>query len=160
VIAEFNCNSFTNDCIGFLTGGSIPSHISGMSPSNLIQVASSDTLQICPRIFSRHRWELLCDLRSMPCPDVPQLAQHLLHRRFPKVHKPPLLLTHSSLLPSSSPWLHKHRPALLRLLDLQFIIPSQARSMSQRTLPVSMPFSKATKLLLGSSQVRHAPLVE
>jgi hypothetical protein len=28
-LLDFNCNSFTNDCIGFLTGGSIPSHIKG-----------------------------------------------------------------------------------------------------------------------------------
>jgi hypothetical protein len=27
---DFNCNSFTNDCIGFLTGGSIPSWIKGL----------------------------------------------------------------------------------------------------------------------------------
>jgi hypothetical protein len=26
---DFNCNSFTNDCIGFLTGGSIPDYIKG-----------------------------------------------------------------------------------------------------------------------------------
>ncbi|KAF9005982.1 thioredoxin family protein [Cyathus striatus] len=26
-LLEFNCNSFTNDCVGFLTGGSIPSFI-------------------------------------------------------------------------------------------------------------------------------------
>ena len=26
---DFNCNSFTNDCVGFLTGGSIPSWIKG-----------------------------------------------------------------------------------------------------------------------------------
>jgi hypothetical protein len=28
-LLEFNCNSFTNDCIGFLTGGSIPDFIKG-----------------------------------------------------------------------------------------------------------------------------------
>ena len=28
---DFNCNSFTNDCIGFLTGGTIPSFIKGTS---------------------------------------------------------------------------------------------------------------------------------
>lgn len=26
---DFNCNSFTNDCIGLLTGGSIPNWIKG-----------------------------------------------------------------------------------------------------------------------------------
>jgi desumoylating isopeptidase 1 len=30
---EFNCNSFTSDCVGFLTGGSIPSWIKGTSSS-------------------------------------------------------------------------------------------------------------------------------
>jgi desumoylating isopeptidase 1 len=29
-LLEFNCNSFTNDCAGFLTGGSIPSYIKGL----------------------------------------------------------------------------------------------------------------------------------
>ncbi|KAI9462222.1 PPPDE putative peptidase domain-containing protein [Boletus coccyginus] len=28
-LLDFNCNSFTNDCIGFLTGGSIPPYIKG-----------------------------------------------------------------------------------------------------------------------------------
>jgi len=28
-LLEFNCNSFTNDCAGFLTSGSIPSYIRG-----------------------------------------------------------------------------------------------------------------------------------
>ncbi|KAG9315613.1 Choline/Carnitine o-acyltransferase-domain-containing protein [Chiua virens] len=32
-VCHFNCNSFTNDCIGFLTGGSIPSYITCKSPS-------------------------------------------------------------------------------------------------------------------------------
>ncbi|KAI0685795.1 PPPDE putative peptidase domain-containing protein [Cerioporus squamosus] len=35
VVAEFNCNSFTNDCIGFLTGGSIPSWIKDL-PSDFL----------------------------------------------------------------------------------------------------------------------------
>ncbi|RPD62239.1 DUF862-domain-containing protein [Lentinus tigrinus ALCF2SS1-7] len=34
-LLEFNCNSFTNDCIGFLTGGSIPSWISDL-PSDFL----------------------------------------------------------------------------------------------------------------------------
>jgi thiol-disulfide isomerase/thioredoxin len=29
---DFNCNSFTSDCVGFLTGGSIPSWIKGTFP--------------------------------------------------------------------------------------------------------------------------------
>ncbi|KAH0832170.1 hypothetical protein J3R83DRAFT_13083 [Lanmaoa asiatica] len=32
---DFNCNSFTNDCIGFLTGGSIPSYITSL-PSDFL----------------------------------------------------------------------------------------------------------------------------
>src|ERR1700677_2784941 len=32
---DFNCNSFTSDCVGFLTGGSIPSWIKGASPTSL-----------------------------------------------------------------------------------------------------------------------------
>lgn len=28
-LLDFNCNSFTNDCVGFLTGGSIPDYIKG-----------------------------------------------------------------------------------------------------------------------------------
>lgn len=29
-LQDFNCNSFTNDCVGFLTGGSIPDFIKGI----------------------------------------------------------------------------------------------------------------------------------
>jgi hypothetical protein len=32
---DFNCNSFTSDCVGFLTGGSIPSWIKGASRMSL-----------------------------------------------------------------------------------------------------------------------------
>ncbi|KAI0300183.1 PUL domain-containing protein [Russula brevipes] len=35
VLVHFNCNSFTNDCIGFLTGGSIPSWIKDL-PSDFL----------------------------------------------------------------------------------------------------------------------------
>lgn len=28
-LLEFNCNTFTNECVGFLTGGSIPDYIKG-----------------------------------------------------------------------------------------------------------------------------------
>ncbi|CCM04945.1 uncharacterized protein FIBRA_07142 [Fibroporia radiculosa] len=35
VFAEFNCNSFTNDCVGFLTGGSIPAWIKDL-PSDFL----------------------------------------------------------------------------------------------------------------------------
>lgn len=28
-LLDFNCNGFTNDCVGFLTGGSIPSFVKG-----------------------------------------------------------------------------------------------------------------------------------
>lgn len=35
VYTDFNCNSFTNDCVGFLTGQSIPAWIKGtlLAPS-------------------------------------------------------------------------------------------------------------------------------
>jgi desumoylating isopeptidase 1 len=46
-LLEFNCNSFTNDCIGFLTGGSIPSFIKGMlSPPLLLYPVLTSRLQI------------------------------------------------------------------------------------------------------------------
>jgi len=32
IYLEFNCNSFTNDVVGFLTGGTIPDHIKGKYP--------------------------------------------------------------------------------------------------------------------------------
>ena len=35
---DFNCNSFTNDCVGFLTGGTIPSFIKGASLDNDISL--------------------------------------------------------------------------------------------------------------------------
>ncbi|TBU44488.1 PPPDE putative peptidase domain-containing protein [Dichomitus squalens] len=35
LLADFNCNSFTNDCVGFLTGGSIPSWIKDL-PSDFL----------------------------------------------------------------------------------------------------------------------------
>ncbi|KAG8214729.1 putative thioredoxin family protein [Butyriboletus roseoflavus] len=34
-LLDFNCNSFTNDCMGFLTGGSLPSYITSM-PSDFL----------------------------------------------------------------------------------------------------------------------------
>ncbi|KAJ8474075.1 hypothetical protein ONZ51_g7460 [Trametes cubensis] len=34
-LLDFNCNSFTNDCVGFLTGGSIPSWIKDL-PSDFL----------------------------------------------------------------------------------------------------------------------------
>ena len=36
MLSDFNCNSFTDDCIGFLTGGSIPSFIKGWRLWSLI----------------------------------------------------------------------------------------------------------------------------
>ena len=38
-LKDFNCNSFTNDCVGFLTGGSIPDYIKGISVTLCIPLA-------------------------------------------------------------------------------------------------------------------------
>lgn len=39
MITDFNCNSFTNDCAGFLTAGSIPSYIKGVYPCAISHIA-------------------------------------------------------------------------------------------------------------------------
>ena len=46
---DFNCNSFTNDCVGFLTGGTIPSFIKGASLDSDIMIIVLD------RFFSLYR---------------------------------------------------------------------------------------------------------
>lgn len=43
-LLDFNCNSFTNDCIGFLTGGSIPEFIKGAYNTSSPQVPHSQVL--------------------------------------------------------------------------------------------------------------------
>ncbi|TCD70510.1 hypothetical protein EIP91_002855 [Steccherinum ochraceum] len=51
-LLDFNCNSFTNDCVGFLTGGSIPSWISDL-PSDFLSTPFGAALR--PTIDSMYR---------------------------------------------------------------------------------------------------------
>ncbi|THH11667.1 hypothetical protein EW145_g508 [Phellinidium pouzarii] len=51
-LLDFNCNSFTNDCIGFLTGGSIPSWIKDL-PSDFLSTPFGAALR--PTIDSMYR---------------------------------------------------------------------------------------------------------
>ncbi|KAH8104592.1 DUF862-domain-containing protein [Cristinia sonorae] len=51
-LLEFNCNSFTNDCVGFLTGGSIPSWISDL-PSDFLSTPFGAALR--PTIDNMYR---------------------------------------------------------------------------------------------------------
>ncbi|KAG6372894.1 putative thioredoxin family protein [Boletus reticuloceps] len=41
---QFNCNSFTNDCMGFLTGGSIPPYVTSL-PSDFLSTSFGQALQ-------------------------------------------------------------------------------------------------------------------
>lgn len=69
---EFNCNSFTDDCVGFLTGRSIPSYIKGWSLvwsyGNLLT-----TIQTSRPTFYPHHLVQHYALRSMPCTDALKL---------------------------------------------------------------------------------------
>ncbi|TFY64170.1 hypothetical protein EVG20_g6040 [Dentipellis fragilis] len=51
-LLDFNCNSFTNDCVGFLTGGSIPSWIKDL-PSDFLSTPFGASLR--PTIDSMYR---------------------------------------------------------------------------------------------------------
>ncbi|KAA1479311.1 DUF862-domain-containing protein [Dentipellis sp. KUC8613] len=51
-LLDFNCNSFTNDCVGFLTGGSIPSWIRDL-PSDFLSTPFGASLR--PTIDSMYR---------------------------------------------------------------------------------------------------------
>ncbi|EIN12585.1 thioredoxin family protein [Punctularia strigosozonata HHB-11173 SS5] len=51
-LLEFNCNSFTNDCVGFLTGGSIPSWIKDL-PADFLSTPFGAALR--PTIDSMFR---------------------------------------------------------------------------------------------------------
>ena len=114
---DFNCNSFTNDCVGFLTGQSIPAWIKGRIWHSQHCSYCPDThssCQIFPLISCLHRLELLCVPPSMPCsvalprgPPTPQFNQVLkqppqlqLRHRIPPSHRrcsKQLLLKHSLL---------------------------------------------------------------
>ncbi|KIM24661.1 hypothetical protein M408DRAFT_17525 [Serendipita vermifera MAFF 305830] len=51
-LLEFNCNSFTNDCAGFLTGGSIPSYIKDL-PTDFLNTPFGASLR--PTIDNMYR---------------------------------------------------------------------------------------------------------
>ncbi|EAU88372.1 thioredoxin family protein [Coprinopsis cinerea okayama7 len=51
-LLEFNCNSFTNDCIGFLTGGTIPSYIKDL-PTDFLSTPFGASLR--PTIDAMYR---------------------------------------------------------------------------------------------------------
>ncbi|KAI0056556.1 DUF862-domain-containing protein [Artomyces pyxidatus] len=51
-LLDFNCNSFTNDCVGFLTGGSIPSWIKDL-PSDFLSTPFGAALR--PTIDAMYR---------------------------------------------------------------------------------------------------------
>ncbi|KIY45654.1 DUF862-domain-containing protein [Fistulina hepatica ATCC 64428] len=51
-LLEFNCNSFTNDCVGFLTGGSIPDYIKDL-PSDFLSTPFGASLR--PTIDAMYR---------------------------------------------------------------------------------------------------------
>ncbi|KAG9005426.1 hypothetical protein FRB94_010905 [Tulasnella sp. JGI-2019a] len=62
-LLEFNCNSFTNDCVGFLTGGSIPPYIKDL-PTDFLSTPFGQ--QMRPMIDNMYR-------RTLPGPS-PQTA--------------------------------------------------------------------------------------
>lgn len=66
---DFNCNSFTNDCLGFLNGGSIPPYIKCEYPPNpsSFNDGRQRVLQRCPVTFSRRPLGKLSDPASTPC---------------------------------------------------------------------------------------------
>ncbi|KAH6911566.1 thioredoxin family protein [Coprinopsis sp. MPI-PUGE-AT-0042] len=51
-LLEFNCNSFTSDCVGFLTGGSIPSYIKDL-PTDFLSTPFGQSLR--PTIDAMYR---------------------------------------------------------------------------------------------------------
>ena len=63
-LIEFNCNHFTADVVGFLTGGTIPAWISGESLH--YGVSGAEEQDYLPSSFP-HLLDRLCDLRLTPC---------------------------------------------------------------------------------------------
>jgi len=59
-LIEFNCNHFTADVVGFLTGGTIPAWISGESSRYRLDGADKQGYLLSSY---RHRSDRLCDLR-------------------------------------------------------------------------------------------------
>ncbi|KAI0260205.1 PPPDE putative peptidase domain-containing protein [Gloeopeniophorella convolvens] len=69
-LLDFNCNSFTNDCIGFLTGGSIPAFIKDL-PSDFLSTPFGIALR--PHIDAMYRRPT----GAVPVPAAPQPSADL-----------------------------------------------------------------------------------
>ncbi|KAF8221391.1 DUF862-domain-containing protein [Tricholoma matsutake] len=65
-LLDFNCNSFTNDCVGFLTGGSIPNYIKDL-PTDFLSTPFGAALR--PTIDAMYRRPS----PGMPTPALPSL---------------------------------------------------------------------------------------
>ncbi|KAG1743313.1 PPPDE putative peptidase domain-containing protein [Suillus paluster] len=65
-LLEFNCNSFTNDCLGFLTGGSLPSYIKDL-PSDFLSTPFGAALR--PTIDAMFRGRASTGVLTPP-PDI------------------------------------------------------------------------------------------
>lgn len=110
---DFNCNSFTNDCIGFLTGGSIPPFIKGKGSHYLPvhKYVYSLSLQICLPIFFPHLWAQRSDPLLTACSDglvlVTVLLVPLPNHPLPKLtrlpHPAPLPQANHTYLPLRRP---------------------------------------------------------
>ncbi|EIM85886.1 DUF862-domain-containing protein [Stereum hirsutum FP-91666 SS1] len=70
-LLDFNCNSFTNDCIGFLTGQSIPSWIKDL-PADFLSTPFGASLR--PTIDAMFR-RPTGDAPAAPSPVTPQVPQ-------------------------------------------------------------------------------------
>lgn len=65
-LLDFNCNSFTNDCLGFLTGGSLPSYIKDL-PSDFLSTPFGAALR--PTIDAMFRGRVSTGVLTPP-PDI------------------------------------------------------------------------------------------
>ncbi|KAG2343218.1 DUF862-domain-containing protein [Suillus weaverae] len=65
-LLDFNCNSFTNDCLGFLTGGSLPSYIKDL-PSDFLSTPFGAALR--PTIDAMFRGRASTGVLAPP-PDI------------------------------------------------------------------------------------------
>lgn len=66
-LLDFNCNSFTNDCLGFLTGGSLPSYIKDL-PSDFLSTPFGAALR--PTIDAMFRGRASTGVLTPPS-DIP-----------------------------------------------------------------------------------------
>ncbi|TDL23184.1 DUF862-domain-containing protein [Rickenella mellea] len=73
-LLDFNCNSFTNDCVGFLTGGSIPAWIKDL-PTDFLSTPFGAALR--PTIDAMYRRPTPGQIPA-PSPRDPQSASSLL----------------------------------------------------------------------------------